>query len=143
MEKPSLILCAAEYDAPLDVRDEVKSFRHPDDIVEHINILSLEITDHLEQADPARIDSSTLLQSLSIGDPTAENEMTTLGTYYLRTDQYSRAVRGEVNLVVGRVASLGLISSNCRSRTPMVAPPWMMSARWTTLSSSRTFPGQR
>lgn len=105
MEKPTLILCPAEYDAPLDVRDEVKSFGHPDDIIRHINALSLDITDHLQQADPAPIDSSTLLQSLSIGDPTAENEMTTLGSYYLRTDEYSRALRGEVNLVVGRKGS--------------------------------------
>jgi hypothetical protein len=105
MEKPALILCPAEYDAPLDVRDEVRSFRHPADIVEHINAFALEITDHLQQADLAPIGSSTRLQSLSIGDPTAENEMTTLSAYYLRTDEYSRAVRGEVNLVVGRKGS--------------------------------------
>ncbi len=105
MKKPTLILCPAEYDAPLDVRDQVKNFRRQEDIVDHINALALEITDHLQLADPAPIDSSTLLQSLSIGDPTAENEMTTLGTYYLRTDEYSRAVRGEVNLVVGRKGS--------------------------------------
>lgn len=105
MRKPTLILCSAEYDAPLDVRDVVKSFLFPDDIIGHINTFSLDITDHLQQSDPAPIDSSTLLQSLSIGDPTAENEMTTLSKYYLRTDEYSRALRGEVNLVVGRKGS--------------------------------------
>ena len=31
--------------------------------------------------------------------------MTTLRRYYLRTDQFQRAVRGEVNLVVGRKGS--------------------------------------
>jgi len=44
----------------------------------------------------------TSLQSLRLGDPTAENEMTTLSAYYMKTDQFERAMRGEVNLVVGR-----------------------------------------
>jgi hypothetical protein len=42
------------------------------------------------------------LAELSIGDAVAENEFQTLGSYYLRTDQYKRASRGEVNMVVGR-----------------------------------------
>lgn len=105
MEKPTLLLCPGDCTAPLDVRDESRSFQHPNDIIEHINSFALEVTDYLQQADPAPLDSSTLLQSLAIGDPTAENEMTTLANYYLRTDQYSRAVRGEVNLVVGRKGS--------------------------------------
>lgn len=51
------------------------------------------------------METGGLLQSMSIGDPTAENEMTTLGNYFLRTEQYERAVRGDVNLVVGRKGS--------------------------------------
>jgi predicted ATP-dependent serine protease len=39
---------------------------------------------------------------MAFGDPTAENEMTTLSAYYMQTEQFTRAVRGEVNLVVGR-----------------------------------------
>jgi hypothetical protein len=86
----------------MDVRDAVKSYGIPDDIQEHIAALSLEITDHLQQGDPAPVPQETVLQTLKIGDPTAENEMTTLSDYYLDTDQYRRALRGEVNLVVGR-----------------------------------------
>lgn len=105
MEKPSLILCPTEYDAPLDVRDEAKPFRYPADIAEHINTLALEITEYLQKSDTDKDSISTVLQSLVIGDPTAENEMTTLAAYYLRTDEYRRALRGEVNLVVGRKGS--------------------------------------
>lgn len=47
----------------------------------------------------------TSLQTLAMGDPTAENEMTTLGNYYLPTDQYGRTLQGAVNLVVGRKGS--------------------------------------
>lgn len=102
MGKPTLVLAHGSADIPLDVRDVVQRFTRPDDIVEHIAAFSLEITEHLQQADPTPLKDLTPLQSLQIGDPTAENEMTTLGSYFLRTDQYSKAVRGEVNLVVGR-----------------------------------------
>lgn len=105
MGKPLLILCPDGYDAPLDVRDEVKPYRHPDDIVEHVAALVLELTDHLQQVEPTSGKVATSLQLLSFGDPTAENEMTTLGAYYMHTDQFGRALRGEVNLVVGRKGS--------------------------------------
>ncbi len=103
--KPTLILAPAGYDAPLDVRDIVERYREPKDITNHIAALCPLINDYLQQADPPSIATGGLLQSLSVGDPTAENEMTTLGNYYLRTDQYQRALRGEVNLVVGRKGS--------------------------------------
>ena len=103
--KPTLILCPANYTPPLDVRDEVKHYQQTEDIAEHIHDLSLEITDYSQQTDPAPIYTGTLLQSLRIGDPTAENEMSTLARYYLRLDQYDRAIKGEVNLVVGRKGS--------------------------------------
>ncbi|WP_291996181.1 hypothetical protein [Candidatus Accumulibacter sp. ACC012] len=102
MGKPTLLLAHATADVPLDVRDSVRTFTRPDDIVTHIASFSLEVTEHLQQADPAPLCHPTSLQSLQIGDPTAENEMTTLANYFLNTDQYSRALRGEVNLVVGR-----------------------------------------
>lgn len=102
MGKPTLVLAHGSADIPLDVRDVVKRFTRSEDIVEHIAAFSLEITEHLQQADPTPLKDLTPLQLLQIGDPTAENEMTTLGSYFLRTDQYSKALRGEVNLVVGR-----------------------------------------
>lgn len=105
LEKPTLILCSTDLSPPLDVLDQVHRYREPDDIARHIHELSLEITDYLQQADPTPIDTETLLQSIRVGDPTAENEMATLANYYLRLDQYDRAVRGDVNLVVGRKGS--------------------------------------
>lgn len=102
MGKPTLILAPSSARVPLDVRDQVKYFGRAEEIVDHIADLSLEITEHLQQAEPTKLAIATTLQSLQIGDPTAENEMTTLAGYFLRTDQYSRALRGEVNLVVGR-----------------------------------------
>lgn len=102
MGKPTLILAHVSSNVPLDVRDSTKTYSYPDDIAEHIAGFSLEITEHLQEADPAPLRHPNPLQSLEIGDPTAENEMTTLSSYFLPTDQYNRAIRGEVNLVVGR-----------------------------------------
>jgi hypothetical protein len=105
MGKPLLVLCPAGTDAPLDVRDEVKHYRNEGDIADHIADLVLEVTDHLQQDAPPPIETGSLLQSLRIGDPTAENEMATLSEYYLQTDEYQRALQGSVNLAVGRKGS--------------------------------------
>ena len=105
MGKPTLLLGPAGCSAPLDVRDEVKTYRHPDDIAEHIANFVPDVAAHLQLIDPAPVRLVTPLQSLTMGDPTAENEMTTLANYYLPTDQYRRALQGEVNLVVGRKGS--------------------------------------
>lgn len=105
MGKPVLILSPAGYDAPLDIRDAVRSYRFPDDISDRIADFCPAINDHLQQADPPPIETGGILQNMSIGDPTAENEMTTLSYYFLKTSQYDRALRGDVNLVVGRKGS--------------------------------------
>jgi hypothetical protein len=105
MGKPTLILCPAGFDAPLDVRDVVKIFRVPEEVSDHCASFWPEINDYSQQIDPLPVEIKGLLQNLSVGDPTAENEMTTLSNYYLRTDEYQRAVRGDVNLVVGRKGS--------------------------------------
>ena len=102
MGKPTLILAHASAKLPLDIRDSARIFTRPEDIASHIADLSLDITEYLQQAEPTPLGHPTPLQTLQIGDPTAENEMTTLADYFLTTDQYSRTLRGEVNLVVGR-----------------------------------------
>jgi hypothetical protein len=102
MGKPTLIFAAASSQIPLDVRDAVRFFARSEDIIEHIAKFSLKVTEHLQQADASPMRNLTQLQTLQIGDPTAENEMSTLASYFLNTDQYSKTVRGEANIVVGR-----------------------------------------
>src|SRR5262249_34545157 len=46
-----------------------------------------------------------LLQQLSIGDGAAENEFTTLKSYFIPTDAFGRTFRGDVDLVTGRKGS--------------------------------------
>jgi len=105
MGKPLLLLCQAGVTAPIDIRDQVKTFSRPEDIIEFIADFVPEVADYLQQIDPSPIGFATPLQKLSMGDPTAENEMTTLSYYYLPTYEFSRTLQGAVNLVVGRKGS--------------------------------------
>jgi hypothetical protein len=99
---PRLLLAPLGFQAPLDIIDSLSVYRSPRDIAEAIADFCPEIVGHLTQSDAPVDTHQTALSSLNIGDPRAENEMSTLEHYYLKTDQYQRALRGEINLVVGR-----------------------------------------
>jgi len=100
--KVTLILQPPDGPAPLDVRDMVRTFSQPDDIAESVNEFALDVTERMQADDPLSVAKGSFLAELSIGDAIAENEFQTLGRYYLKLDQYGRASRGEVNLIVGR-----------------------------------------
>lgn len=105
MEKPTLILQHQKENLPLDIRDFCKIYHRPRDVERHINAFALEVVDAMQEATAERRSEAGLLSKLYIGDPMAENEFQTLSSYYLETDEYSRTLRGEVNLVVGRKGS--------------------------------------
>ena len=102
MEKPTLILQSEGALVPLDIRDFTKSFRHLEDINDHINSLSLDIVASIQQSDPIVVSPQGKLANLDIGDPMAENEFQTLDQYYLRRSEYTRTIRGDANVVFGR-----------------------------------------
>jgi hypothetical protein len=102
MGKATVILQPSDGPAPLDVRDIVSTYARPEDIADQIGELALQVTERLQAAEPLPIPAGNFLAELSIGDPIAENEFQTLARYFLRTDEFGRASRGEVNLVVGR-----------------------------------------
>ena len=103
LEIPTLILQDQNGPlAPLDVRDFVKTYSHPDDINDHIHEFSLRVVEKIQATKSTSLPVGNLLSTLSIGDPMAENEFQNLDKYYLQTDEFNRALRGEVNLVVGR-----------------------------------------
>jgi hypothetical protein len=105
MNKPTLILQDWDGPVPIDIRDSVKVYKHPDDINDHIHHFSLEVYAELQDSEEAILPSQKLLSRITVGDPMAENEFQTLSRYYLQTDEFRRALRGEVNLVVGRKGS--------------------------------------
>jgi hypothetical protein len=102
MGKATIILQPSNGPAPLDVRDIVCTYSHPEDIADKIGELALDVTERLQAAEPLPVSTDNFLSQLTLGDPIAENEFQTLARYFLRTDEFGRASRGEVNLVVGR-----------------------------------------
>jgi hypothetical protein len=102
MQKVTLILQSGADPIPLDIRDFVKSWTHTKEIDAYIEEMARDVVEALQSSDQLELPPSGLLASVSIGDPMAENEFQTLGSYYVQTDQFQRTLRGEVNLVVGR-----------------------------------------
>lgn len=104
--KALCILQKGDEPVPLDYRDFTNYSHNLDDINEIIAEFAGKVTEAFqESADIKTKINKTFLQSLDLGASSAENEMRTLHSYYLTTDQFSRSLRGEVHLVVGRKGS--------------------------------------
>lgn len=106
MKKALCILQNGEEPVPLDYRDFVCVSYHPDDINDYIAEFASRVAEAFQQENKIESASNdTFLQSLDLGATSAENEMRTLESYYLKTDQFLKALRGEANIVVGRKGS--------------------------------------
>jgi hypothetical protein len=102
MERITLLIQQGEDPVPLDYRDFVQSFKHPERIDELIGKFALDVTDELQAPSIVQKIDASFLATLDLGAPSAENEMTTLGHYYLQTDEFQRTLRGEARIVIGR-----------------------------------------
>jgi hypothetical protein len=106
MDKP---LCLLQYDSdpvPIDYRDFVSVYTNVNDINEHIGRFAIEVIEAMQCDRKTKISETTSqLQKIEFGASAAENEMRTLHYYYLKTDAFLKALRGESQLVVGRKGS--------------------------------------
>lgn len=100
--KATVILQSGDDPVPLDYRDFFQSYKHPSQIDEHIAELASDVTEQFQKRDVPIEPPQGLLFNLDMGSSTAENEFAHLGSYYLQTDEFRRALRGEVRIVVGR-----------------------------------------
>jgi hypothetical protein len=106
LEKELLILQYGDDPVPLDYQDLVKAFRFPNQIDEAIALFSPAISARFQSAAPTFIsEPQTLLERLTLGASSAENELQELGYYFLETDEFHRAMRGEIKIVAGRKGS--------------------------------------
>lgn len=103
MDRALCILQEGDDPVPLDYRDFVCTTHHPNDINEYIAEFAAKVAEAFQQDTNIAVTSGdTFLQSLDLGSTSAENEMRTLESYYLKTDQFLKSLRGEANIVVGR-----------------------------------------
>ena len=106
MGKVTLLLQDGDEPVPLDYRDLVVTFHHTRDIDRAIADFATRVTEALQVGIERTISLPTnLLERINLGASSAENEARNLAAYYLETDAYQRAMRGEARLVVGRKGS--------------------------------------
>lgn len=106
MGKALTIIQEGDDPVPLDYRDFVSVSYHPDEINDIIAKFAAKVAKSFQENIEQKADiPETFLQSLELGANSAENEMRTLRNYYLKTDQFLKAIRGEAHLVVGRKGS--------------------------------------
>ena len=106
MEKALCILQHGEEPVPIDYRDFVNTSYHPDDVNDHIAEFAGNVAEAFQRGEEVvSSGQDSFLQSLDLGSTSAENEMRTLESYYLKTDQFLKSLRGEANIVVGRKGS--------------------------------------
>ena len=100
------IIQNGEDPIPLDYRDFVNISYHPEDVNDFIAEFAGKVAEAFQQVNELKSSASeSYLQSLDLGASSAENEMRTLESYYLTTDQFLKSIRGEANIVVGRKGS--------------------------------------
>lgn len=106
MDKALCLLQFGEKPIPLDYRDLVNVYYHPNDIDNYIAEFAIKIIEAFQEGkEDDHIKKATFLQKLDLGASSAENEMRSLHNYYLKTDAFRKTSRGEYQLVVGRKGS--------------------------------------
>ncbi len=105
MDRPTLILKSANVVAPLNIRDSVSDYRDEHDIARLISRFRVDVNQTFEALTTKQSRDFSLLQQLTIGDSSAENEFTTLKAYYLPIDAFGRTLQGQVDLVTSRKGS--------------------------------------
>ncbi len=102
----SRLLLMLQYNndlVPLDYRDFVSRYTIPNQIDEYVAGFATEVFESLQSLQPDVIKKpGSFLSHLTLGASSAENEFQRLGEYYLETDEFKRALRGEVQVVLGR-----------------------------------------
>lgn len=103
LDKHRLLLQESYDPVPIDYRDFVTVVLHPTKIDEAIADFAGEVVaDRTDSPREPVLKDGSLLERVHFGASSAENEISDLPEYYLVTDEFRRALRGEVRLVVGR-----------------------------------------
>lgn len=106
MNKATCIIQFGNDPIPIDYRDLAISYTNLDEINFVIADFANKVIEAFQE-EPlgGNFTEGNTIKALDMGSSAAENEMRTLQSYYLKTDAYYRASRGEAQLVVGRKGS--------------------------------------
>ncbi len=103
-EQKAVLLLQEEGDEqPIDYRDLVQTYERPEQVQALLEAPIDSVFQRLQELDPNFEPPATdLLSRIDLGDGAAENEIAGLRSYYVRTGQFSKAMKGHARLVVGR-----------------------------------------
>lgn len=107
MNKPLVIVSSPDENVALDFRDIVKPVSSPDEIDPLIANMARDVTEVLQSERKAvdGIKPTGSLRTLDLGASAAENELAELKHYFVKTDEFSRLMRGEAQILSGRKGS--------------------------------------
>ncbi len=102
---PALLLAPEDARLPLDLQDQATRWTELSDFENIIRQFRDEVADLQVDFVEVKPHDGNILEQISCGDPTAENEATGLSEYFLETESYRRALDGVANILVGRKGS--------------------------------------
>ena len=105
MGKVLTILQFGQDPVPLDYRDFATPCFHPSQIDESIEDFAERVAEAFQTKEAVVRDSPSFLASVNLGASAAENEFQELGNYYLETNAFRGAYRGEFRTILGRKGS--------------------------------------
>lgn len=106
MGKILYILQIYDSSTPIDLKESGYICATSEQLDKLISNLVVEVTKELQSFVPRIIPQrKTILEEINLGASAAENEFKNLSSYYFKTDQYNRVLRGEARVVCGRKGS--------------------------------------
>jgi nucleoside 2-deoxyribosyltransferase len=103
---PALLIAHQQVYLPLDLEDLADRWTTLADLDKLVYEFRLRAADYQNEASDQRVKKpQNILDTLSCGDPVAENEAASLSDIFLETDAYRRALDGTANVLVGRKGS--------------------------------------
>lgn len=105
MDKVVAIIQLGDEPVPLDYRDFAQPCFHPGQIDEAITDFATDVAEAFQTKGTVVSEPTSFLGRLNLGASAAENELRDLSGYYLETDEYKRALRGDARMIVGRKGS--------------------------------------
>ncbi|WP_445679016.1 P-loop ATPase, Sll1717 family [Radicibacter daui] len=102
---PALLIAHQQVSLPLDLEDQADRWDSPEGLDALVAAFRIRVADYQNELSEIREKKGNFLESLSCGDPVAENEAASLSDIFLETDAYKRALDGTANVLVGRKGS--------------------------------------
>ena len=106
LDREVVIFQEGDDPVPIDYRDFVCSYKHPDEVDKYLNPLGPKVVEALQSISTIPLaPPAGFMEKLDLGSPAAENEVLNLQYYYIKTDEFNRVLQTGVRLAVGRKGS--------------------------------------